>query len=47
MQNIAINHSAGVDYKDFFKICTKEPLNFLTIDTTKDNKFIKNFDEIL
>ena len=48
--NIAINHSADIDYKDFIKIygdCTKEPFNFLTIDTTKDNKFIKNFDEIL
>ena len=50
LQNIAINHSADIDYKDFIKIyrdCTKEPLNFLTIGTTKDNKFIKNFDEIL
>ena len=50
LQNIAIDHSADVDYKDFMKIyrvCTKEPFNFLTIDTTKDNKFIKNFDEIL
>ena len=47
LQNIAINHSADIDYKDFIKIyriCTKEPFNFLTIDTTKDNKFIKNFD---
>ena len=50
LQNIAIDHSADIDYKDFIKIyriCTKEPFNFLTIDTTKDNKFIKNFDEIL
>ena len=50
LQNIAINHSADIDYKDFIKIyrdCTKEPFNFLTIGTTKDNKFIKNFDEIL
>ena len=49
-QNITINHSADIDYKDFikiYKICTKEPFNFLTIDTTKDNKFIKNFDETL
>ena len=48
LQNLAINHSADIDYKDFIKIyrvCTKEPFNFLTIDTTKDNKFIKNFDE--
>ena len=37
LQNIAINHSADIDYKDFLKVyrgCTKEPLNFLTIDTT-------------
>ena len=50
LQNIAINHSADIDYKDFIKIyriCTKEPFNFLTIDTTKDNKFIKSFDETL
>ena len=35
-QNIAINHSADIDYQDFKKIyreCTKEPFNFLTIDT--------------
>ena len=50
LQNNAINHSADIDYKDFIKIyrvCTKEPFNFLTIDTTKDNKFIKDFDETL
>ena len=37
MQNIANNHSADIDYKDFIKIyrkCTKEPYNLLTIDTT-------------
>ena len=37
LQNIAINHSADIDYGDFLKIyreCTKEPYNFLTIDTT-------------
>ena len=37
LQNIAINHSANIDYQDFMKIyreCTKEPYNFLTIDTT-------------
>ena len=37
LQNIAINHSADIDYKDFIKIyreCVKEPYNFLTIDTT-------------
>ena len=37
LQNITINHSANIDYKDFMKIyreCTKEPYPFLTIDTT-------------
>ena len=37
LQNIVINHSADVDYKDFIKIykeCTKEPFSSLTIDTT-------------
>ena len=36
LQNIEINHSADIDYQDFIKIyteCTKEPCNFLTIDT--------------
>ena len=36
LQNIAINHSADIDYQDFMKIYrkyTKEPYNFLTIDT--------------
>ena len=31
LQNIAINHSADIDYKDFLKIyreCTREPFNF-------------------
>ena len=37
LHNIAINHSADIDYKDFLKIyrkCRKEPYSFLTIDTT-------------
>ena len=37
LQNIAINHCADIDYKDFMKIyreCTKKLLNFLTIDST-------------
>ena len=37
LQNIAINHSADIDYKDFMKIyreCTKDRFNFLTTDTT-------------
>ena len=49
LQNIAINHSSDIDYKDFIKIyrnCTKEPYNVLTIDTTV-NKLFKNFDESL
>ena len=54
LQNIAINHSADIDYKDFTKIyreCTKEPYNFLTIDTTLPAsnllRFRKNlFDQI-
>ena len=36
LKNIAINHSADADYQDFIKIyreSTKEPYNFLTIDT--------------
>ena len=35
LKNIAINHSADIDYNDFVKIyraCTKEPYSFLTID---------------
>ena len=37
LQNIAVNHSADIDYKDFLKTYTeytKEPFNFLTIDIT-------------
>ena len=37
LQNIAINHSADIDYGNFMKIyreCAKEPYNLLTIDTT-------------
>ena len=37
LQNIAINHSADIDYKDFVKIyreCTRKPYSFLAIDTT-------------
>ena len=49
LQNVAINHSAHIDYKDFITIyreCTKEPCNFLTIDTilpsTNTLRFRKN-----
>ena len=37
LKNIAINHSADIEHNNFKKIyreCTKEPYNFLTIDTT-------------
>ena len=37
LRNIAINHSADIDYKDLiklYKMCTKEPYSFLTTDTT-------------
>ena len=37
LQNIAINHSQDIDYKDFMNIyrkCTSKPYSFLTIDTT-------------
>ena len=52
LQNIAINHSTAIDYKDFVKIyrdCTKEPNNFLTIDTTQhaNKRFKKNFNDPL
>ena len=50
LQNIAINHSADIDYKDFLNIyrnCTKEPYSFLTINTTLSAddpmRFRKNF----
>ena len=37
LQQIATNHSADIDYKDFMKIyrkCTSEPYSFLTTETT-------------
>ena len=37
LPNIADTHSTNIDYQDFIKIyreCTKQPYNFLTIDTT-------------
>ena len=37
-QNIAINHSADIDYNDFVKIyreCTKKPFNFLATVTSE------------
>ena len=37
LKNIAIDHSADIDYQDLMEIyreCTRKPFNFLTIDTT-------------
>ena len=55
LQNIAINHSADIDYKDFINIyreCKKNRFSFLTIDNTlpasKLSRFRKNlFDTLL
>ena len=54
LQNIAINHSADIDYKDFMKIyreCIKELYSFLTIDTTLPSsnllRFTKNLFDTL
>ena len=54
LQNIAMNHSADIDYKDFIKIYreyTKKPYYFLTIDTTlpstNPSRFRKNFFDTL
>ena len=54
LQNIAINHSADIDYKDLMKIyreCTREPYSFLTIDTTLSSsnplRFRKNLFDTL
>ena len=50
LQNIAINHSADIDYKDFLKIyrsCTEDLYSFFIINTTLPSsdplKFRKNF----
>ena len=50
LQQIAIDHSADINYMDFLKIyrnCTKELYSFFTIDTTlpADNpkRFRTNF----
>ena len=37
LKNIALDHFADIDYKNFmntYRECTKEPCTFLTIDTT-------------
>ena len=52
LQNIAFNHSADIDYKDFLKIyrnCTKEPYSFFIINNTlpanNPMRFRKNFSD--
>ena len=52
LQQIAINHSADIDCRDFLRIyrnCTNEPHSFLTIDTTLSAnnpvRFRKNFSD--
>ena len=52
LQQIAINLSADIDYKDVLKIyrnCTNEPYSFFTIDTTlpasNSMRFRKNFSD--
>ena len=54
LQNIAIDHSADIDYKAFIKIyreCTRKSFNVLTIDTnfTSENplRFRKNLSDCL
>ena len=51
-ENIAFNHSADIDYKDFLKTyrnCAKEPYSFFTINTTlpvnDPRRFRKNFSD--
>ena len=51
-QNIAFNHSADIDYKDFSKTyrnCTKGPYSFFTINTilpvNDPMRFRKNFSD--
>ena len=49
LQNIAINHSADIDYKDFMKIYrkfTKEPYCFLTIDATLPASDLQDLEKI-
>ena len=53
LQQIALNHSSDIDFKDFteiYKKCTAEPHSFLVNDATlaSDNslRFRKKFSEI-
>ena len=46
LQNIAINHSADIDYQDFIKTyreCTRKPYSFLTLDTTLPSSNLLRF----
>ena len=52
LEQITIDHSADIDYKDFLKIyrnCTNEPYSFFTVDTTlpanNPMRFRKNFSD--
>ena len=54
LQQIAIDHSADIDYKDFLKIyrnCANEPCSFFNINTTlpanNPMRFRKNFSDSL
>ena len=44
LQQIALNHSSDIDFKDFmniYKKCTTEPYSFLVNDTTLHNHILK------
>ena len=46
LQQIALNHSSDIDFKDFmniFKKCTKEPYSFLVNDTTLPSDYLLRF----
>ena len=46
LQQIALNHSSYVDFKDFIKIykkCTSEPHSFLVNDTTLPSNNLLRF----
>ena len=54
LQQISINHSTDIDYKDFmntYRKCTSESYSFLTIDTTlpanNSLRFRKNLLDLL
>ena len=50
LQQIALNHSSDIDFKDFMKIykkCTTEPYSFLVNDTTLPSDYSLRFRKIL